>query len=27
VAVGRKPENARQWQFTMTLGIIHRTNA
>jgi len=25
VAVGRKPENARQWQFTMTLGIIHRT--
>jgi hypothetical protein len=27
VAVGRKPENVRQWQFTMTLGIIHRTNA
>ena len=27
VAIGRKPENARQWQFTMTPGIIHRTNA
>jgi hypothetical protein len=26
-AVGRKPENASQWQFTVTLGIIHRTNA